>query len=231
MGRAAICWMMVSGIVMLSAGCGTSGSRAPQFAEVRFQVRPTGKSVFTAELMSANGATHTFGGAEFTATSFFDFVLENATPPYSGTFTLKTGGDIVVVMSFADQTITGQTSGIGTQARVSNGTSGSTPGPASPEVRFDVCAPSASPTTCFQPDDSGIFGLPFSGTIGDASTTHLVNGVTPSIYFLEGAQNNVSGVFALNPFTGQNLLAQLFLDGQLKQSESGSHDVLVNENL
>lgn len=230
MGRAATRWMIISGIVMLAVGCGTSGSRAPQFAEVRFQVRPTGKSVFTAEL-SANGSTHTFGGAEFTATSLFDFVLENAMPPYSGTFTLKDGGDIDVVMSFADQTITGQTSGIGTQARVSSGTTGSTPVSTSPEVRFDVCAPSASPTNCFQPDDSGIFGLPFSGTIGDANTTHLINGITPSIYFLEGAEDNVSGVFALNPFTGQNLLTQLFVDGQLKQSESGSHDVLVKENL
>ena len=230
MRRAALCWIMISGIVILSAGCGTSGSRPQQFAEARFQVRPAGRSVFTAEL-SANGVRHTFGGTEFTATSLFDFVLENAGGPYSGTFTLKDGGDIQVILSFGDQTITGQTWGIDTQAKVSNGDPAAPAPGSSAEVRFDVCVPSASATSCFQPGDSGIFGLPFNGTIGDANTTHLIFGSTPTIYLLEGAEDSVSGVFTLTPFTGQSLLAQLFINGELKDADSDTHDVLLKENL
>lgn len=232
MRRIALRCLVVSGVLLLSAGCGTSGSRPSQFAEVRFQVRPTGKSVFTAEL-SANGVTHTLGGMQFTATSLFDFVLENAAPPYSGTFTLIDGGDIEVVLSFADQSITAETSGVGgPPAVVTNATTPATPlGPPALEVRFDVCVPSAAAGTCFGPDDSGIFGLPFNGSVGDAATTHLVNGSTPTIYFLESPEDSVNGVFALNPFTGQSLLAQLFVNGELKQSDSDTHDVLLKENL
>lgn len=215
---------------MLIVGCGTSGSDPTTFPEVRFRVRPSGTARFTAELIT-HGVKHSFpSGTVFTANSDFDFYLEGAAPPYGGTFTLApdSPGNLEVVLTvtgFSDQTVTAD---VAHPAVVGTVTAASPP---SLEVRFHLCLPLADFSSCFGPSDPGLFGVAFSGSVGDTLNTHLVFGRTPSIYYLEGARDTANGVFALLPSTGQSLVAQLFINGQLRQTASGPHDVLLKENL
>lgn len=228
--------LVTVGFGLWLAGCGTSGPQPVLFPEIHFQVQPTGQSVFTAEL-EVGGVLHKFsdpaqpdGMLHFTATSNFNFFVEKAPPPYAGKFTLKGGNDLVVTLSVTGQTTqTGQTSGVGTTTVV--GSFSDTLPPPALEVRFDVCVPSLTPGTCFGSGDSGVFGPTFQGNVGDSAQTHLLNAAVPSIYFLENAAESVNGVFTLIPFTGQDLLAQLFLNGALKQTQSGSEDVIIRQDL
>ncbi|MGD0947282.1 MAG: hypothetical protein ABSA52_07605 [Candidatus Binatia bacterium] len=223
----------------VGAGCGTTGSSPTLYQEVQFQVLPSGQSTFTVNELDVGGVRHTFpAGTSFTASSTFYFYFENAPPPYSGTFTLESGGDVTVKL-FITPTNSAKasdtTSGPGSTVTVSTGASPSsmpaTPIPPTEEVRFDVCVPSLTPGTCFTQGDSGIFGLPFTGTVGDAFQTHLLSGFTPSIYFLEGAQENANGVFRLTPVTGDTLVVQLFINGSLRQTQANTKDVVVKQNL
>jgi hypothetical protein len=169
----------------------------------------------------------------FTGTSSFDFYFENAPPPYSGTFTVTGGGNVAVTLTVTGQKSVGplETSD-GEPLVVESGslTPGITPGPPRQEIRFDVCVPSVTAGTCFTSGDAGIPGLFFSGSISDASITHslVLNAVTralpttPSIYFLEGAQDSVNAVFRLAVVTGQTLVVQLFIDGALEETGSSA---------
>lgn len=225
-------FLFICGLVAtLGVACGTSGSEPTSYPEVRFRVRPNGTAKFTAALRT-NGILHSFpAGTTFTASSNFDFYLEGAAPPYGGTFALapdSPGGFDVVL------TVTGQSEQTATaDAAHSQVSVGSTAAAAPPqqEIRFHVCLPLFDFSTCFGSSDPGVFGVTFNGSVGDPFNTYLLFGTTPSIYYLEGARNTVNGVFALQPSTGQNLVAQLFINGQLIQTESGAHDVLLKENL
>ena len=165
----------------LGGGCGTTGSKPTVYPEVQFQVKPApGPVTFTVDELNAGGVRHTFPtGTSFTASSIFYFYFENAPPPYTGTFTLESAGDITVfllVTPGGNPGVSDTASGLGSTVTVSTGGSPS-PTPATPisptqEVRFDVCVPSLTPGTCFTEGDSGIFGLPFTGTVGDALQTH-----------------------------------------------------------
>jgi hypothetical protein len=224
--------LCVCGLVAtLSVACGTSGSKPTSFPEVRFRVRPSGTAKFTAELRT-NGVRHTFpAGTTFTASSNFDFYLEGAAPPYGGTFTLApdSPGGLDVVL-----TVTGQSEQTATadaahpEAVVGDATAAAPP---SLEVRFHVCLPLTDFSTCFSSSDPGVSGVTFNGSVGDPFNTYLLFGTTPSIYYLEGARDTVNGVFALQPSTGQVLVAQLFINGQLIDTASGTHDVLLKKNL
>jgi hypothetical protein len=88
-----------------------------------------------------------------------------------------------------------------------------------------------TPGTCFTEGDSGVFGLPFTATVGDAFQTHLLGSLTPSVYFLEGARESANGVFRLAPVTGQTLVGQLFINGSLRQTQANTEDVVVREDL
>jgi hypothetical protein len=235
-------FLWIVAVVYLGApggGCGTTGSRPTLYPEVQFQVHPSGQSKFTVNELDVGSVRHTFpAGTSFTVTSTFYFYFENAPPPYSGTFTLEDGGDIEVALLVTpggNPGVSDTASGPGTTVTVSTGGSPSptfaTPIPPTQEVRFDVCVPSLTPGTCFTEGDSGIFGLPFSGSVGDASQTHQLNGLTPSIYFLEGAQDSVNAFFRLTPTTGQRLVAQLFINGTLEQTQSDTGDVLIKQDL
>jgi hypothetical protein len=104
--------------------------------------------------------------------------------------------------------------------------------PATNEVRFEVCVPSDNAASCGIPgSDSGVFGLPFNGSIGDAFDTHLIGGLTPSIFFLDGARDTINAVFALAPFTGQNLIARMYINGELKEEGSGTGNVILKQDL
>jgi hypothetical protein len=227
----------------LSGGCGTTGSRPTLYPEVKFRVQTEGGSTFTVDEfvvgLPSNPAVavqHTFPpGTTFTQTSDFSFYFENAAPPYTGSFSLVSGGNIGVTLTVSDKSYEPVwTSGVGTTAVVTSSQQ-PMPTPIAPtqEVRFDVCVPLLTPGTCFiTQGDSGLFGKTFTGTVGDASQTHELNGSTPSIYFLEDAQESADGVFTLDQ-TGSVLVAQLFINGTLRQTQTGAgtKNVIIRQDL
>jgi hypothetical protein len=105
-----------------------------------------------------------------------------------------------------------------------------TPATSTLEARFDVCAPSPNATTCFTATDSGIFGIAFSGTIGDLFTTHLLNGTTPSIYFLEGPSHSINAVFR-SSVLNQPLFAEMYINGMLRKAGTGTSDIVFRQDL
>ena len=204
-------------------------------AEVVFRVRPivgeqNPEVVFSAELL-AGGVKHTFP-ATFTATADVNFVIENAAPPYGGTFTVSEGSrDIEVALYVAGGfDISADSAGPAHPAVVGT----ITPAAAPPvnEVRFEVCVASDNAASCGIPGrDSGVFGLPFNGSVGDAFNPHVIGGITPSIFFLEDARDSVNGVFALAPSTGQKLIARLYVNGELIEAASDTGEVVLKHDL
>jgi hypothetical protein len=248
--RARFLWIIAALLSTLNGGCGTSGSAPTLYPEVSFAVQPSGAAEFTAELMD-NGVTHTFsdpaspdGTLHFKVTTIFTFFLENAAPPYQGVFTLQGGEGIDVTLTVPGQPGAGPfpTCGVGSTLTLPSGQCepgplNATPGtpsalPATQEIRFDVCVPSLTPGTCFTSGDVGI-DRAYSGSVGDPFQTHVLSGTTPSIYFLEGAQDSVNGVFTLASVTGDTLVVQLFIDGALEQTGSSatSNGVRIRQDL
>jgi len=219
-------------LAAVAAGCGTSGSRPTTHPEVRFRVRPSGQTRFSV-VMVTNGVRHEFPGTVFTISSDFDFYFENTAPPYGGTFVVEADefgnyGDLEVVLSVSgqsEQTVSAdpvtRTAVVGT---VTNGV------PPTQEIRFETCVPLPPSTTCTAAEDP-VFGLPMNATIGDPFTSHVSFGNAPSIYYLEGAIDSVHGVFSLQPSAGYILVAKLFINNQLQQTESGHGDVSLKQNL
>lgn len=231
---------IVSAFVLFGVwGCGQSGSDPVVYPEVRFEVRPAGQSTFRVDSLIGGGVSHaSVTGQDFIAVGPFDFVLENAAPPYQGIFTLVSGDQITVTVTV--MSITGQTQvsdatapGKPTAMVLTGGPAPSmTPGPGNPEVRFDVCAPLRDGTSCSTMDSTvGSFGVLFTGTLGDPFISHLLSGTTPTIYFLEGPRDTVNGVFTRQPPVGALLLAQLFINGTLKQSGASVNDVVLKQDL
>ncbi len=219
-------------------GCGQSGSDPLQFPEVRFEVRPSGPATFRVDSLVGGGATHSSVlGQQFSATSAFAFTLENAGGPFEARVTRLSGGEITVTLTVV--AVTGQvqvtdSTGPGKETAVVMATGPApvvTPGAFHREVRLDVCAPTTGATSCGAVDDPGIFGVAFTGTLGDLFTSHPLSGVAPSIYFLEGARDSVNAVFTRQAITGDLLQVQLYIDGQLRQTRAATRDVVIREDL
>jgi hypothetical protein len=103
-------------------------------------------------------------------------------------------------------------------------------------VRFDVCAPAPTSGSCsttnapgLPPVPAGLFGIPYTGQIGDQYMSHLLQDsptdtnpprTTPAIYFLQNARDSANGLFG--SLSGQFLQAQLFVNNQLEQTEAGT---------
>ncbi|MFI5365621.1 MAG: hypothetical protein ACHQ4J_08360 [Candidatus Binatia bacterium] len=258
---AATVFVVASLFIFSCVGCGTSGSNPIEFPEVHFAVQPQqgGQTTFTVDSLVASGIQHMrFLDQPFVATATFEIILENAAPPYHAVFSRPPGEpDITVMISVIAQT--GQTQVIDTTSTgkdsavldcmptvgVAPGVACMPGGPAEPPpgstpsptpatstvvARFDVCAPSPNATTCFTATDSGIFGIAFSGTLGDLFTTHLLNGTTPSIYFLEGPSHSINAVFR-SGVLNQPLLAQMYINGVLRQGGSGTSDIVFRQDL
>ena len=242
--------MLVACVAMSLTGCGESGSNPPVLPEVLFQIGPapggTGAPVtFSVPTLFTAGALNTFpAGMTFTTTGVFSIYLEGATQPYGGIFVRSAGsGDITVQESIftapgtpqivTRDTTAGKDPPVATVVIPAMVTPSTTPVAANPEVRFDICVPTSGASSCFPPGESGIPGVQFTGSLGDAFFTHQVGvnpvATTPSVYFLMGARDSVNGVFQST--NGQSLLVQLYVNGQLKQSSSGSGDVVVREDL
>jgi len=172
----AVCALLLGPV----AGCGTSGTNPVEFPEARYRILPLGPTRFRVDSLIGGGLTHpSLGGQEFTAFSEFTIVLENAAPPYSGSFTRTGNGEMTVILSSTGASDVSDTTfgGAHPQAVVVNGAPAQSVLDATapnPEIRFDVCSPSTNFQTCFTPGESGVFGVGFSGVLGDASTTHLL---------------------------------------------------------
>lgn len=234
--------VVVSALLVLAlAGCGQTGSDPPEFPEVLFQVRPAGQATFRVDSLIGGGASYTSViGQEFTATSAFNFVLENAGPPFQGSFTLVSGNQItvtIIVISGSGQTQVSATASLpGMTATVLSGgpAPSVTPGPSTPEVRFDVCAPVPGALNCAtmqDPPGVGTFGIVFTGSIGDPIISHQTSGTTPTIYFFQAPQQNVNAVFTRQPLTGEILQGQLFINGQLQQTVGSTGNVVIKQDL
>jgi len=232
---------MVIGALLVAAGCGTSGSSPTLYPEVRFQVQSNtgGTTTFSVPSLVGNGTTFTFGsGATFTTSSFFSFYLEGAAPPYSGTFVQESDDAPITVRVFINESSLGPgtvTTGKGSMITV---TAEGTPGPpAAPaqQVRFDVCAPLPGGGPCSTTGDSGVPGIPYTGSIGDQFMSHLLSSdttrQTPAVYFLVNARDSANGIFS--PVSGQFLQVQLWINDALEQSESGtnSNDLILQKDL
>jgi hypothetical protein len=190
-----------------------------------------------------------------------DFVVEGALSPYTATFTRTQTSthEIRVELSFVPSAAAGgsivsseETSGAVNQVIVKNAPAPIARAPAL-ETRVDVCVLvpgtasclTANPATKSPITDPGVTGQTFTASIGDAFGTHLgagavhCTGITctngaptsPTIYFLEGAQENLIAVF--HPFTlNQVLLARLYLNGALVDAQSGANeDVVLRQDL
>jgi hypothetical protein len=247
--------LLAGATLVAAAGCGTTGANPILYPEVRFSVEQTpdtpstGQATFTVETLQAGGVSHpSISGHTFVAP--FSFVLENAAPPYRGSFKRPANGaEITVTVTVIAQIAETEPAQDTTPAkdtvrvscdRVTNTTLGilcvpvatdPSPAPAAnPEVRFDVCALLPGTGSCSTTDDPpGLFGIPFSGTLGDLLTSHAVDGLTPRIFFLEGAQHNTAARFLAA--TSQILEAQLFVNGQLQSPTAIGSDVTIQKDL
>jgi hypothetical protein len=253
--------LLAGATLVAAAGCGTTGSNPILYPEVRFSIEQspdtasTGQATFTVETLQAGGVSHpSIAGQTFIAP--FSFVLENAPPPYRGSFKRPADGaeitvTVTVVAQIAETEVSDSTSPAQGTApakntarlscdRVTNTTLGilcvpvatdPSPAPAAnPEVRFDVCALLPGSGSCSTTDDPpGLFGIPFSGTLGDLLISHAVDGLTPRIFFLEGAQHNAAARFLAA--TSKILEAQLFVNGQLQPPTAIGSDVIIQKDL
>ena len=222
----------------------------PSVPEVRFQIGPARGSTaapvsFAVQSLFAGSVFHSFPeGMQFTTGGVFSFYLEGATEPYGGTFVRAMHSTDIAVQEalftvpgtpqiIATSDTTGKDPPVATVIIPTTATPPVTPVTVSPEVRFDVCAPTAGQSSCFTPGASGASGVAFVATIGDAFVTYLLDRsgsyATPSMIFLESARDRVNGVFQ-NP-AGQLLLVQLFVDGQLRQSKLGTFQVVLSLEL
>jgi len=104
---------------------------------------------------------------------------------------------------------------------------------ADPDVRFEVCAPTSG-DSCSVGGSVGdppntIFGRVMSGSVGDIESTYLVADETPAVYFLNSARHNVSAVFSA--LDDERLQIQLFITDRLRETESGTDDVLIRRDI
>jgi hypothetical protein len=230
-------------LLLAASACGTEDSDPPLFNEARFEVIPQGGET-TFEVLSLIGGTsmHTFPeGTTFTSSATFNFFLENAPPAYTGTFRKMDGAEIRVCLSVGEQIFvncadTDPQNPTVTVAAGDPPDNGAEPQVPNPEVRFDVCAPNDGENSCNVAEAVGRF-VDFTGTIGDARVTHLLRRTTnaasllktPSIYFLEGAEDEVSGVF--RGAASLPLFVELLVNGAVKDRAFSSGDVIVREDL
>ncbi len=247
--------LSICGTIVLTSGCGGSGSSPNLPPEIRFEVSPAAgaQPPFQFQIepcnpampqqpcgLVADGVLHDdIAGTTFTATAPVSFILENAQPPYSGTFR-QVGGTAVMVHLLQQGTgneTSLTTSGDGTTVTVSILGQAMPVATPNPEVRFDVCAESSAPSPCFVTEASGSAGQEFRGSIGDPFITYLIGRSTstnpmvntPAVFYFEDARDTVNA-----GFTGVNsahLFVRMFINGQLRASEAGTDDLTFRQDL
>jgi hypothetical protein len=222
--------------LFLCTACGESGEQETRPTEVLFSITsPTGVK-FEVVALQAENADHRFEGRLFEAPHLF--LLENATQWVRGIFKNDDPElPLVVELRFGLDLVSRQEIPPGACCAVTPGSDCSqatevcdevSPMPMSREVRFEAFSLSSAT------------GIAFSATIGDETNTYITACAygsavcqTPSTFFIEDAKNVVSGVFT--KFSNQDpttrFQVDLYVDGRLRDSKSGSGDVVVSYEL
>ena len=226
-------WLAVS-----LAGCGTSGSKPFFFPEIQFQVTPLGGPTSFKVLGLTTGNTiHTFpADQEFQVNGTFSFFLEQAKPPWTGTFQRTGSNEIQVTLLETANTMQVKTTTADnpTITLVLGGGGGppGTPTRGNPEVRFDACALNVEIPTCADAaniPDALLFGRGLNASVGDPAVTRLMTGTAPAILFFEGATDSALGVFtSIGVYT---VHAQLYVNGQLEDNQFGTTNVILKATL
>lgn len=227
---------LLAAALCLCVACGESGTREAQPVEVTFSaLRPGGASFEVPVIQTANG-DHRLVGRAFQSPHLF--VLENGEQPVKGVFKNRDPQlPLVVELNFGLTLVSRQEIPPGVCCIVAPGANCATatetceelePLPMRHEVRFEVFTP-LSPS-----------GTAFSATIGDEKATNITACAlgsdvctTPATFFLEEAEGRVSGVFT--KLAGQDpatvFRVELYVDGHLKDSGSGTQNVVVKHEL
>jgi hypothetical protein len=234
--RIGIVWSIA--LTTALSACGTSGSKPFFEPEIQFQVTPLGgPTSFRVLALTTSNTVHTFPpDQEFQVNGTFSFFLENATPPWTGTFQrtgdnqimvslLETANTMQVKTTTADQDTVVLTLG-GSRTPVGTPTAGN------PEVRFDACALNVEASTCADAANvpgALLFGRGLNGSVGDPFVTRLMTGTAPAILFVEGVQETAMGVFT--PIGSYSVHAQLYVNGVVADSQFGTGNVILTANL
>ena len=221
---------------LLCSACGKSGQRETRPIEVLFYVnRPAGAQFEVIALQGTN-ADHRFDGRIFEAPHVF--VLENTEQPVKGVFrNVDAELPLTVELNFGLELVNRQ------------------------DVPPGVCCTVAPDSDCTQADETcedleeipmkrevvfevfsvdEIRHIGFSATIGDLDATNITacsSGsdicLTPATFFLEEAKDIISGVFT--KFSDQDpstvFQVDLYVNGTLRESDSGTRDLIVSLDL
>jgi len=226
----------LAALLLLSTACGKSGERETRPVEVLFYANiPTG-AAFEVVALQGENADHRFDGVVFEAPQLF--VLENAIQPVRGIFkNVDPELTLVVELAFGTDLVNRQEIPPGVCCTVAPGSDCSQATevcdefpatPSEPEIRFDVYS------------IAGATHVGFSATLGDQVATNITACalgsnicLTPTTFFLEQPQDVVSGVFT--KYSNQDptavLRADLYIDGVLSESASGTDNVVVSRDL
>jgi hypothetical protein len=235
---------MALALVLAGCGSGKSGSHPEFFPEVRFVIEPLGGqegTTFAVEYIADGDATHHFPGRTFNATNSVGFFLDNASPPYGASFRWIAGAQADIALIVSGQTI--QLS----RERLGPNNAGPCPegspeqgcveiktidrdggtfgiGSGNPEIRLEV---SADPGTLFQ------------GTVGDFYTSYDVGFTVddderlqaraPAYIFFENARETISAV--VRNANQLSVTIDLYIDGELKDSDTANKDAIVKRDL
>lgn len=188
------------------------------------------------------------------------FLLANASPPYRAVFEWVSGGTAEINAIGVQNTSTlnvpltadsvCQLGSEGTRTGCARVDLARNEGPlalapAGKAVRFELCSPLVGADDCTVYDDAADindndkWSRAYDGTIGDARISNIIGQIdnkqppeiitTPTVIFLEKPEDNVSGIF--RGVTDQLLKAQLFIDGNLKNSKTDESDIILSEDI
>jgi hypothetical protein len=222
--------------IFLCAACGKSGEEETRPAEVLFSVTGPSGVNFEVVALQAENADHRFEGRVFEAPHLF--VLENATQWVQGIFKNNDPGlPLEVELSFGTDLVSRQEIPPGACCVVTPGADCSeatadcgevTPKPMNLEVRFEAFSL------------SGASGIALAATIGDETNTYITACAygsaicrTPATFFIEEAKNVVSGVFTKLANQDQTTAFEvdLYVAGNLRANETGTHEVVISYDL
>jgi len=220
-------------LLLACVACGESGQRETRPIEVLFFVDGPSGTPFRVTALQAANADHSFGDQVFETPYFF--VLENSFQPVSGTFEAL---EDPISVTFA---LGSPTSALGQEGEtktivpggLDNSVGAGQPDPRvrGHEARFDVTS------------IAGPINVGFTATLGDQKGTNITtcalpndvaqSCMTPTTFFLENPQTTLSGVFTklFGESPDAELKVELFLDGKLVRTATGTGDVILSKDL
>jgi hypothetical protein len=197
--------------------------------EVSLFIQGATGSQFRVPSLEAANARYEFGDRVFAAPHFF--VLENAFQPVRAT--IEAVNEPVTTSLFLGAGVEGLVASVTIPPGVSDtiGTGDPEPRVEGPQARFEVTSA------------GGPANIAFTATLGDQTAANVTACVlipdvatsclTPALFFIQNVQETVSGVF--RKLSGESpdarLRVDLFIDDELVDSDSGSGDVVVSEDL